>query len=146
MKKTKKTKMRILILTSLLVLLSLLAGACSSKATLSVPEGFVLEDVKAQVREVVTLMSNQDFEAVVEQFSPELKAVLDANGLKASVGGMISALGAFKQIDQENIMASKNNQIGDFAVAIIVCSYEKGKATYTISIDDKDQIVGLYMK
>jgi hypothetical protein len=36
--------------------------------------------------------------------------------------------------------------VGDYAVAVLVCKYENGSATYTISIDADGLVCGLYMK
>ena len=142
-KNRRKIKHIKLIVTSFMLGLVFFLGACAPKG---LPEGFDEANVTAIAKEVIVQMSEGDFEAVVEQFNPEMKKALDAKALEDSVGGMLKDLGDFKGHKKVSITSSKNEEIGEFAVAIITSTYENGNATYTISVDKSDQIVGLYLK
>ena len=142
-KKGNKTKHIKLMVTSLLLGLIFFLGACAPK---ELPEGFDEANVTSIAKEVIVQMSEGDFEAVVEQFTPEMKKALDAKALEDSVGGILKDLGEFKGHKKVSTTSSKNEEIGEFAVVIITSTYENGNATYTISVDKNDQIVGLYLK
>ena len=142
-KKGNKTKHVKRIVTSLLLGLVFFLGACAPKG---LPEGFDEANVTSIAKEVIVQMSDGDFEAVVEQFSPDMKKALDAKALEDSVGGLLRDLGDFKGYKKVSTTSSENEEIGEFAVVIITSTYENGNATYTISVDKNDQIVGLYLK
>ena len=142
-KKGNKTKHVKRIVTSLLLGLVFFLGACAPKG---LPEGFDEANVTSIAKEVIVQMSDGDFEAVVDQFAPDMKKALDAKALEDSVGGILLDLGGFKGYKKVSTTSSKNEEIGEFAVAIITSTYENGNATYTISVDKNNQIVGLYLK
>ncbi len=130
----------------------LLIGVCLICALLlcgckrgSVPEGFDESEVQQKAEEIVSLMSEQDFEGVASQFSDEMAAKLSADDMEENVGEQIAALGAFKKISS-SAFAGGSLETGDnFATAVMVCKYENGKAIYTISIDLDGKICGLYV-
>lgn len=129
------------VLLACLLIMSVLA-ACGSKP---LPEGFVEEEVLSEAENVVALLSARDYEGVTALFSPAM-AELDAAKLETSVGPSLDALGAFDRIKSKSTTGGRNDTVGNYATAVLVCEYEKGNATYTISIDEDGKICGLYMK
>jgi len=127
---------------ALALALAALAG-CSSG---SLPEGFVKEDVQREAEDVVTLLSAGEYDTVEALFSSDMKAALDAAALEKALGPQLEKLGAFDSVTSEAVAGGKNDQVGDYAVAVLVCKYENGSATYTISIDADGLVCGLYMK
>lgn len=135
----KKTVLAMLLTVSFCLAL----GACSGTA---LPEGFVEEDVLASAENVITLISSKNYEAAAATFSEEMAKALDAKGLEDALGEQFGKLGEFKEYKSEAVIGKSDKTIGDYAVAVIVCSYENSTATYTISVDTDANICGLYMK
>lgn len=75
-----------------------------------------------------------------------MKEALDADGLEDALGTQLDSLGAFKEFKTEATQGGSDSEIGDYAIAVLICEYEEGSATYTISIDSAGNICGLYMK
>lgn len=136
---TKKTAF----LFASVVFLCFLLGACAGTA---LPDGFTEADVLASAENVITLLSCGEYEAVADTFSTQMAQALDAEGLEAAIGSRLDALGGFGAFKSRATTGKSDAVIGDFAVAVIVCSYENGTATYTISIDENGNVCGLYMK
>lgn len=134
-----KARRSILIWLFALIVLS----ACSSGA---LPAGLDEVQVNNQAKQVVTQLSNQDYEAVEAQFTDLMKTALPTGTLKAAVGPVISKLGAFKEFQAISTGSGENAQAGKFAVVVIRAAYNNGEATYTISIDEAGKLTGLYLK
>lgn len=128
---------------SLFAVLTILIGGCAPKG---VPEGFDEAVVISQAKEVVTLMSSRDYEAVAARFSEEMKAALPGTSLASAVDPTITKLGAFKDYKSVAAGSGENAAIGKFAVVVIKAGYENGDATWTISIDKDGKLTGLYLK
>lgn len=135
----KKTN---IILVSIMIIIALLT-ACGAQ---ELPEGFSEEEVINQAEYVVSLLSAKDYEGVAALFAPVMAEGLDAEGLENAVGEQIDKLGGFVRVSSSNIGGGNDKTIGDYGVVVLVCDYENGKATYTISIDSNNQVCGLYMK
>lgn len=117
--------------------------ACSFS---KVPQGFEKEAVVARAKEVVTFLSNKEYEGVCNTFSQEMSDTLDVVGLKNALGSRIDALGTFKEYKSEATSAGFSEAAGDYAIVVLVCAYENGNAIYTICVDSQGNICGLYMK
>ena len=122
--------------------LSALAGCSSGK----LPEGFVKEDVVKEAEDAVKLLSDGDYDSMEKRFSSDMKTALDADALEKALSPQLEKLGAFDSVTSTAVTGGKNDQVGDYAVAVLVCRYENGSATYTVSIDADGFICGLYMK
>lgn len=130
-----------LILTIILIL-----GVLSACGSNELPEGFVEEELVGQAQNVVALMSAGDYEGTAAMFSPAMAEQLDAAALESAVGEKLNELGEFDSFTSTSISGGSDKKIGDFGVVVLVCKYQNGNAKYTISIDENDQICGLYLK
>ena len=110
------------------------------------PENVDKETVISQAKEIVTQISNRDFEAVVEKFDSKMKKAIDADGLRQSFGARLDELGTFQSYQSESATGGSEDTIGEYSIIILICNYENGKAVYTISLDVDGKICGLYMK
>lgn len=116
-------------------------AACAAN---KLPEGFSEEEVLSKAKSVVTLLNEKNFEGVTELYSDVMNS--DAAELEKALSKQLEGLGDFKDFSSNAVGASSAPEIGDFAVVILVCAYDNGKATYTISIDKDNRICGLFMK
>lgn len=128
---------------ALIAIIVTLVSACSPKG---VPEGFVEADVIARAKNVIDQINTQDYAAVEAQFSPEMTTALPPGALKNALAPVMTKLGAFKAFKSEATGSGENTAIGKYAVIVIKAGYEKGDATYTISIDKNQKLTGLFVK
>ena len=127
---------------SLVLLFSILLCGCKAAP---LPEGFSEEAVLSTAKEAIALLSVQDYDGAYELFSADMKAGLDAAGLESALGAQLKALGGFVEYKSTAVAGANNDDVGDFAVSVLVCKYENGSATYTISVDSDGLICGLFM-
>jgi outer membrane murein-binding lipoprotein Lpp len=133
-------------MSALLLALALCALALAGCSSGKLPDGFVKEDVLKEAESAVQLLSAGDYDGVEKLFSDAMKSALDADALQKALGPQLQKLGKFDSVTSSAAAGGKNSQIGEFATAVLVCKYENGSATYTISIDADGKICGLYMK
>ncbi len=127
----------------ILILGTILTGCTSTKLS----EDFVEDDVKTAAEEIVTLMNDNDFEAIYNKEGSVLQGALTADGLQDAVDQLMSDAGAFEKYDSEVVMGSKDKTTKeDYAVAVLVAVYEEKKITYTISFNKDMELIGFYMK
>ena len=124
------------------LLMSFTLVSCGQK---SLPEGFDGEEVLKSARSVVAQLSEKNYTGVAEQFSSVMEG-LDEKTLSETMDQKLDALGTFVSVTSEDLTGGSSETIGEFATAVLVCEYENGTATYTISIDKDGRICGLYAK
>jgi len=118
--------------------------ACSSN---KLADSFDKDKVIARAEELVGTVNTFDYSTVVSQLRQDLQAKLTADQLETSWGAQLKAAGNFMEYSSENVYGTKDKSTGeDYAVTILICKYENATLTYTISMNDKFEIVGLYMK
>ena len=122
--------------------MSLALVSCSQK---SLPDGFEGDEVLKGARGIVEQLSGKDYTGVVEQFSSVMEG-LDEETLSETMDQKLDELGAFVSITSEALTGGSSEKTGDFATAVLVCEYQNGSATFTISFDKEGWICGLYMK
>jgi len=120
-----------------MVCLCLLAG-CSSNA---LPEGMTEDQVRQASEQVVTMLSDGNYAGIEALYDSTMKSALPAGQLKTALSAQLDQLGGFQSFDQESFYGKKG-----YAVAVLTCSYESGKAIFTISLNPDYQLSGLYMK
>jgi len=132
----------LLLLVIQLLLISL--TACSSSDSLA--STFSKEKVSEKSKIIVELLNDKNYEKVVDNFSTDLKAQLNADLLKTNLDPVLVKAGNFNEFKSETIVGKKLEDKSDYAVEVIVCSYENTNLTYTISFDENMDLIGLYVK
>jgi predicted small lipoprotein YifL len=128
----------------LIITLALIFAGCGAG---KLPESFDETAVTDRAKEIVQLLTAQDFEAVSKEVREDVRELLPANELEKALGKMISDLGAFTEYKTVVTAGTKDQKTGEeYATVVLVCNYASGSATYTISMDKNLEIVGLYMK
>ena len=77
----------------------------------------------------------------------DLKDQLTPEALEAAWGGTLESFGAFK--DYKTVATASTQDTAtkeDYAVVGLVCTYENGEGTFTLSFDKDLALVGLYLK
>ena len=124
------------------LLISFALVSCGQK---SLPDGFDGDEVLKSARSVVEQLSKKDYTGVVEQFSSVMEG-LDEKTLSETMEQKLDDLGEFVSVSSEDLTGGSSEKTGDFATAVLVCEYQYGSATYTISFDKDGWICGLYVK
>ena len=124
------------------LLISFALVSCGQK---SLPDGFDGDEVLKSARGVVEQLSKKDYTGVVEQFSSVMEG-LDEKTLSETMEQKLDDLGEFVSVSSEDLTGGSSEKTGDFATAVLVCEYQYGSATYTISFDKDGWICGLYVK
>ncbi len=128
--------------TGLLLAALLLFTACSPP---TVPEGYDAAAVLTQAERIVTLLSDGEYEAVAASFREDLAASLSAEGLKTAVEPEMARVGPLVEFTKKEAGSTKVED-QEYALVVIVAQHANSKATYTITMDEAGNLLGLYMR
>jgi hypothetical protein len=118
--------------------LCLLPAGCASSA---LPEGMSEDQVRTVSEQIVSLLDSDDYSSVEALYDDTMKTALPQGQLKTALSSELDRLGSFQSFDQESFYGKQG-----YAVAVLTCSYDSGKAVFTISLDPDYSLAGLYMK
>ena len=105
------------------------------------------DEVTARAKDVVGLINDRDYEAVTGQVREDLRDQLTADTLRDALDATLDESGAFEEYKSVTVVGQKDkNSNEDYAVAVLTGKYENASRTFTISMDQDLDIVGLYMK
>ncbi|MFB0921204.1 MAG: DUF3887 domain-containing protein [Oscillospiraceae bacterium] len=136
--------MKKIITAALSIILVLSLAACSSSKLADI---YKEDDVIAKAKSVVDTINTQDYDAVVTLVREDLQGQLTADSLKSAWQPMLDESGAFKEYKTVAAYGQKSKSTGeDYAICVLVCTYEKATRTFTISLDKDLAVVGMYMK
>ena len=124
-------------------ILSILVGALV--ALLLVGCGSNVDDATAdkyieQAKAVVENLNNENYEDIQAQFDETMKAKLTIEQLK-EIAPILKASGQFQEFDKQSI-----EEKDGYYTTILVAKYSEEKRIYTISFNEQDEIIGLFVK
>lgn len=133
------------IFSGLLAILMLMTlSACSSSKLADI---YSADEVITRAKKVVEVINTLDYDAMNAELREDLRSALTAEQLKTAWDTKLAGAGSFTEYTTTATAGQKSKSTGeDYAIAILVCKYEKASLTFTISMDKDMQIVGLYMK
>ncbi|MBP8639911.1 MAG: DUF3887 domain-containing protein [Oscillospiraceae bacterium] len=127
---------------AIVLLLSL--AACSSSKLADI---YKEDEVSTRAKSVVDTINTLDYDAVVAVLREDLQSQITSESLKSAWGPLLDEAGAFKEYKTVVTYGQKDKATEeDYAVCVLVCTYENASRTFTISMDKDLEIVGLYMK
>lgn len=133
-------------LFSILFVASLLVMLCSCGSS-KLADGFNQNEVTAKAHEIITLINDGNYQSVTDQTRSDLQDNLSASVLQNAFSALLQSAGGFKEFSKTTVLGQQDSSTKeDYAVVIVVAQYENKKMTYTISLDTKLEIVGLYLK
>lgn len=136
--------MKKILLPVLTVIMLLSLAACSSAKLADI---YKEDDVVAKAKSVVDTINTQDYDAVVAFVREDLQSQLTADALESAWKPMLDESGAFKEYKTVVTYGQKSKSTDeDYAVCVLVCTYENATRTFTISLDKDLVVVGMYMK
>lgn len=93
-----------------------------------------------KAEEIILLLNDGNFEAVTETLDSQMKAELTADRLK-EIEPVIEQSGDYEEIKKSSVEKQDNMYI-----TIIVANYTNENRTFTISFNEADEVVGLFVK
>lgn len=94
----------------------------------------------SQAEEVITNLNEGNYEAVHIMFNDEMKNGLPVEDME-ELGGIIEGAGDFEKIDKSAV-----EKQDEYYVTVLDAKYSEKNHVYTISFNDDEEIVGLYIK
>ena len=128
----------------ILVLSLLFLTACSAN---KIPDGFEESTLKIKVEQIVDFINDSKFEETYLMFRSDIQTMLTFEDFETVIQTKLDQVGEFKKISQIAITETKDPDTSEvYALTIVVCEHEEGKTTYTLSFNDKLEMVGFYIK
>lgn len=137
----KSFKKLFAIAISIVLLLSF--TACSS---IAVSDKFDADEVRHAGEVAVDLINEGKTADAYENFDSVLKESLTAEEFVKAVDGVREGLGDFKSYTSAVVGTKDPNTNEDYASCVISAKYDKGNLEYSITYNDKLEIVGIYVK
>lgn len=136
--------MKKVFVSAIAVILLLSLTACSSNKLADI---YNEDEVIAEAKSVVEIINKLDYDADVALLREDLQGQLTADQLKRAWGTQLDAAGAFKDYKSVVTYGQKSKSTDeDYAVCVLVCTYENATLAYTLSFDKDLALVGMYMK
>ncbi|MEA4895029.1 MAG: DUF3887 domain-containing protein [Oscillospiraceae bacterium] len=136
--------MKKVVFSILAVVLVMTLSACSSNKLADI---YSEDEVVAKAKTIVETINTQDFDLVVNFVRTDLREQLSADILESAWKPILDESGSFKEYKTALTYGQKSKSTDeDYAVCVLVCTYEHGTRTFTISFDKDLSAVGLYMK
>lgn len=113
-----------------------------------IPEGMDETATVQAACDIVTLLSIEDYQAVVDKFRDDL--VEEYNVSTETIRDMMDAIskaGSFVEVESTVAVGASNKDSGEeYAAVGVYAKHESKKVAYTISLDTDLALIGLQMK
>lgn len=126
---------RILLVVSLVLMLVGLSACGGAKV-----DDVTVEKYQAVAEEVVFLLNKGDYAEVHTMFDEQMKEGLPVESM-GQLTPLIEEAGSFEQVDKFSI-----EEKDGIYVTVLVAKYNEKKRIYTISFNEDEEVVGLFMK
>ena len=126
-----KKLLTILVSSFILVMLA----ACGNQVDDATTKKYI-----GQAKAVAEDLTDGNYEDVHAQFDATMKASLSTEQM-AELEPIIKGSGSFEKFDKESI----EEKDGNYTV-VLVAKYSKENRVYTISFNDQDEVIGLFIK
>lgn len=123
---------------SLLVGIILLLAACSSGNAV---EEEISEKYTALAKDVIELLNDEEYEAVVDHFDDTMSSQMPAETLEQEVGPLVTEAGSFEEFEKSSV-----EEVEGLYSVTLVARYSEEKRIYTVNYDKEDQIGGFFLK
>lgn len=93
-----------------------------------------------QAEEIIALLNESNYEEVHAMFADEMKIGLPIDDM-ADLTPIIEESGSFEKIDKVSV-----EEKDDLYTTVLVAKYSDKNRVYTITFNDKEEVVGLFIK
>lgn len=140
----KSLKFKSIMILCFTLCFSLLTGCIGRSPELS--EDFDGEEVKQGAEKLISMINNEDSEAILDWSTTQMKEALNDETLKEIYKGIREG-GEFENLDEITVVGHQDKESKEeFAVAVVKATYEDKNFTYTITFDKEMKLAGLYYK
>lgn len=94
----------------------------------------------SEAEEIIHLLNDGNYSEVVDAFADELKAELTEDQLR-EVEPVIDQSGEFEEVEKSSVEKTEG-----VYVVVIAGSYSEDDRVFTISFNEDEEVVGLYVK
>lgn len=136
-------KKKIVLLVSMVCVFAMMLVGCGTQ----LPEQFDEDAIKAQAETIVGYINDNDMEGFCQvPMSAGLKDALTVEYMQSIVDQYIGSRGDFVEYKSNVVVASKDSDGNECAVAVVIAKYTNQKVTYTISLNEQMELIGFYLK
>lgn len=129
---------------NLLIVMSFLFLVGCSGTNLS--EDFDQKEVIQQAKETITIINNEDSQALLEMSTVQMKAGLSEEVLE-QIYAVIKEAGEFESFEDISVAGDRDKSTEEeYAVTVANTRYKNKKITYTITFSNQMKLAGLYYK
>lgn len=145
-KREKAVKVWGIIITIILIAGGLIYWNMPKIGDISESAVFDEEQVKAAAKEIITLYSNDEYEAVTAYMTDDMRKVLNAPTLQLSKSQLaIEDFGDMQSFGNMYISEIKQGR-KTYAMVMVSVAYTNTSISYTITFDEKLKLAGFYLK
>lgn len=128
----------------LFLTLSIILSACTSTKLAEIYDENTVID---RAKEIVQIISSQDYDSVNAELRDDLQDQLTSNKLQDALGKKLIDAGAFIEYGSISTLGQKSKSTEeDYATVVLVGKYDNSDLVFTITMDSNLDIVGLYVK
>ena len=125
------------------ILLSFSLVGCGSVPKLA--EQYSEEEVLTHALEAIELVNEEDYDGLIDLIRDDLITTELQEALKTEINPIISKVGNYVEYTRYQTTSTKDENGYEYAVIAIICKYENGELTYTISLDENYELVGIFV-
>ncbi|MEG2116608.1 MAG: DUF3887 domain-containing protein [Clostridia bacterium] len=140
----KKSKLLMVILC-LVVVLSMFS-ACGIQKAPPLSDKYVESDVTAKAEKFVSLVNDGKAAETYDLMGDTLKKSITKEKLVEALNNGLDKIGKYESSTYSVFGNSSNDLEGDLATCVVVATHEKGKKQYTLTYNEKMELVGVYVK
>lgn len=145
-KREKTLKIWGIVLVVILIIGALIYWNMPKWSDISESTVFSEEQVRAAAEEIITLYSNDEYDAVVAYMTDDMKAILNAPTLQLSKAQLATEdFGEFLSFGQMYISEAKQGT-KRYAMVQVSAAYTNTSIAYTLTFDDEMKLAGFYLK
>lgn len=130
------------VILSLVVFFLFLTGCTGTELS----DNFDQEQVIKQAKDTITLINNEDSEALLEMSTAEMQAGLTEETLN-QIYTAIDEAGAFQEFADTSVAGDIDKAIEEeYAVTVVETNYENESLVYTLTFNEDMELAGLFYK
>ena len=127
---------------ALLAVLLLLLCGCQGKP---LPAGMDEETLLQHGREVVILLTNEDYTAVRDLLREDVASSVAPEDIQRLVIQQTGSAGTYKEIDS-TMVTGQSSEGESYGVAVFYCKYEKKNVLFRLAFDTNYELIGMEVK
>lgn len=122
-----------------LLLSAVLLAGCQGKA---LPEGMDQGALLEAGKDVMLLVIQGDYEAVLEQFRPDVRETISVEDIQALALRQLDGAGVYKQIE-ESMTTGQSGDGEEYGIAVLYCEFSEKDVLFRVAFDTDMTLIGI---